>query len=398
MSVKARAIVPKYNRVATIRVNKTQKRYDYGINNLLPNETLQAIEASVTATACRFRLAEFIESNGFADKDIAASPINPTQTADDLLMELADVVGIFNGIALVIKYNVFGEPAHVYAMPFELFRKTDDGMFYYNPKLAIGRDEKKDRIVYQQFKSNEAPSDRIRRIQEQVQLHGEQIGDVYYIFSKRAGQKEYPVPSACAGMEEIEADAALGRLDWRNVKKGFRPDVILTTVGDIDNVTKDERGYTQRDYFNMEVDKFSGEDSAPVFHIAVSKIEQKPQVDTFNQEKLLNSTTEAANRIGRRVCRAMQVPDILIAGFATAGQLGNVQEMVNTIAMFQQTVGRMQRLISRALGDIFPTLDWTIEPLQLIKEIPPYISEVMTTDEKQALSGLAKIEETHQQP
>jgi hypothetical protein len=135
-----------------------------------------------------------------------------------------------------------------------------------------------------------------------------------------------------------------------------------------------------------------------VFHIAVSKIEQKPQVDTFNQEKLLNSTTEAANRIGRRVCRAMQVPDILIAGFATAGQLGNVQEMVNTIAMFQQTVGRMQRLISRALGDIFPTLDWTIEPLQLIKEIPPYISEVMTTDEKQALSGLAKIEETHQQP
>jgi hypothetical protein len=89
----------------------------------------------------------------------------------------------------------------------------------------------------------------------------------------------------------------------------------------------------------------------------------------------------------------MQVPDVLISGFAKQGQLGNVQEMINTLAMFQQTIGRTQRMITRALEAVFPTLDWTIEPLTLINEIPDYVLEVMTAEEKRALGGLAVMEE-----
>lgn len=390
---RANAPVPKYNRVAVITHNKTQKRYDYGVNNLLPNELLKGIESSVTATACRFRKSEFIEGNGLADTTIASLKINPTQTADGLVMECADVAGIFDGLAITVKYNVMGEPAHVYAMPFECVRKMDDGNFYYNPDLAKGKDEKKNRVVYHPYNPAESPIDRLARMNAQIAEHGEQIGDILYVYGKRAGQKDYPVPSAWAGMEEIEADAALGRLDWRNVKKGFRPDVILTTVGRIDDETEDEFGKTERDYFNDAMMKFTGENAAPIFHNEVDNADQKPQVDTFDQEKLLNSTTEAADRIGRRVCRAMQVPDVLISGFAKQGQLGNVQEMINTLAMFQQTIGRTQRMITRALEAVFPTLDWTIEPLTLINEIPDYVLEVMTAEEKRALGGLAVMEE-----
>jgi hypothetical protein len=147
-------------------------------------------------------------------------------------------------------------------------------------------------------------------------------------------------------------------------------------------------------YFNDAMMKFTGENAAPIFHNEVDNADQKPQVDTFDQEKLLNSTTEAADRIGRRVCRAMQVPDVLISGFAKQGQLGNVQEMINTLAMFQQTIGRTQRMITRALEAVFPTLDWTIEPLTLINEIPDYVLQVMTADEKRAIGGLKPLSET----
>lgn len=392
--VRAKTVRATYNRVATIKHNKTQKRYDYGLNNLLPNELLKGIESSVTASACRFKKSEFIEGNGLVDRSIASMKINPTQTADGLVMEVADVAGIFDGFALGIKYNVLGEPAHVYSMPFELFRKMDDGLLYFNPQLAEGKDDKKKRIIYHPFDPKESPSERLQRVSAQIAEHGEQIGDVLYVFGKRAGQSEYPVPSAWAGMEDIEADAAISRLDWRNVKKGFRPDVILTTVGEIDRVNKDARGYTDQDYFDKEIEAFTGEDAAPVFHISVSNPEQKPQVDTFGQEKLLNSTTEAADRIGRRVCRAMQVPDVLVSGFARTGQLGNVQEMANTLLLFQQTVGRTQRMVTRALEAVFPTLTWDIEPLQLINEIPDYVLEVMTVEEKRALGGLEMIEDT----
>jgi hypothetical protein len=388
---RSKVVTPKYNRVADIKLNKTQKRYDFGANNLLPNELLKAIESSVTATACRFRKSEFVEANGLVDKKVAEFQINPTQTADGLIMEVSDVASIFDGIALVVKYNVLGEPAHVYSIPFELVRKNDDGTFYYNETLSQAKDEKRTRVIYHPFKKNEEPSLRIARIKQQVEVYKEQIGDIHYVFGKRAGQKEYPIPCAYAGMEEIEADAALGKLDWRNVKKGFRPDVILTTVGELDTTNLDENDLSDADHFDRNLLKFTGENASPILHIQVENKDQVPQVDSFDQEKLLNSTTEAANRIGRRVCRAMQVPDVLISGFATAGQLGNVKEMVNTIALFQQTIGRVQRLITRAFTDIMPDKDWSIEPLQLINEIPDYVLEVMTSDEIRALGNLPKL-------
>jgi len=113
----ARAVTQ--NRAAVIQFNKGARRYDYGKNNLLPNELLKAIEASVTASSCRERKQEFIEGNGLKDTGLGDSYINPTQTADDLIMELADVVGLFDGIALAVKYNAAGQPEQVFSIPFE---------------------------------------------------------------------------------------------------------------------------------------------------------------------------------------------------------------------------------------------------------------------------------------
>lgn len=386
--IKSKAFQPKFNRAAKITHNKSAKRYNYGSNNLLPNELLKAIEASVTASSCRGRKHEFIEGNGLKDRGIASIIINPAQTADDLIAELSDFSTIFEGVALNVKYNMLGEPYYVYALSFQCVRKTDDGQYYANDKLSEGKDQKKDRIYYDEFDRKEKPTSRLLRISEQIKEYGYQTGDIIYMFAKKAGQKEYPVPMSWAGMEEIETDSAIGRLDWRNVKKGFRPDALLTTVGTIDDVEEDENGRTEQDHFDKNIESFTGEDAAPILHIQVDNADQVPKLEKFDSKDVLNSTTEAENRIGRRVCRAMGVPEVLIPGFAKAGQLGNNQEMVNILKMFTNTIGRYQRLITRAMELVFPKLDWAIDPLVMIDEIPPWLLETMTEDEKRQLGGL----------
>lgn len=380
-------IAPTFNRVAKITHNKSAKRYDYGVGNLLPNELLKAIEASVTASSCRNRKHEFIEGNGIKDRAIASLKLNPKQTSDDLVTQLADIAGVFDGVALNVKFNVFGEPYYVYAMPFENTRKTDDGQFYINDKLPEAKDQKSDRIYYDEFDRYETPSSRLARIKQQIADYGHQTGDIIYVFAKKAGQYEYPIPGAWSGMEEIEADAALGKLDWRNVKKGFRPDAILTTIGEIDDEEEDEAGRTEQWYFDQNIKQFTGEDAAPIMHINVNSADQRPQLDVFSQEKLLNATTEAADRIGKRVCRSMDVPHVLIPGFAQQGQLGNTQEMLTALKLFANSVGRKQRLITRALEKVWPEFDWTIEPLIIIEELPEWLLAVLTEDEKRQLGG-----------
>lgn len=383
----ANRIAPTYNRVAKITHNKSKKAFNYGENNTLPNELLKAIEASVTASSCRNRKHEFIEGKGVKDRTIASLKLNPKQTTDDLISELADIVGVFDGVPLCVKYNASGEPYYVYSLPFENIRKTDDGQFYVNEQLSEGKDDKKNRIYYEEYDRYETNESRLRRVKAQIEEYGYQTGDIIYLFAKKAGQKEYPIPGAYAGMEEIEADAALGRLDWRNVKKGFRPDAILTTIGEIDDEEEDESGHTEQWYFDQNMKSFTGEDAAPIMHINVNSADQRPQLDVFSQEKLLNATTEAADRIGKRVCRTMDVPDVLVPGFARQGQLGNVQEILTILKLFQNSVNRKQRLISRALEQVFPQLDWTIEPLVIIEELPQWLLDVLGEDEKRQLGG-----------
>ena len=379
------------NRVAVIKHNKGANRYDYGLNNLLPNELLLGIESSVTASSCREIKSTFIKGKGLADKTVASMKINANQTANQIVGELADFSGLFRASILKVVYNVLGEPYRVYAMEFECVRAADDGSYYYNPDLANGRDVKKDRIFMDVFDFHESPQSRLRRVQGQIEEYGYQVGDIVYHFEQKAGQKIYPKPVAWSAMEEIESDAALGRLDWRNIKKGFRPDAILTTVGGLDDVEKDESGRTEQDYFDKNVEQFCGEDASPILHIQVGKKEEAPELITFDSEKLLNATTEAVDRVGRRVCRGMEVPTILVPGFARSSQLGNNNELINTMKLFSLTALDYQRLISQSLEMVWPQFDWSIEPLELIEEVPDWLVAKLTADEIRELGGYEAI-------
>ena len=377
------------NRVAEITFSKSENRYDYGEKNLLPNILLKGIEASVTASSCRTRKAEFIGGVGFVDN--GAFIVNPDQTADELRAEMSDTQGVFNAVAAVVKYNPLGEPKRLYMIPFSEVRKTDDGHYYHNENIAKS-DQKKDRVYYDVFDPNEDPINRSARVKAQMEEHGEQIGDIIYAFPRRAGQVHYPIPTAWAGMEDIESDAALSVLDHKNILRGFRPDVIITTIGEPDDDVEDEHGRTEDYYFKENLKGFIGPDSASILNLVADNKDELPQITVFDSAKQLNQTTEASDRVGKKVCRAMEVPEVLVSGFAKAGQLGNVNEINQTVTLFSISMHPKQDNITGIFKKVFPALEWEIEPLNVLDSLPQYVIEKMTDEEIRAIGNLPLLE------
>jgi hypothetical protein len=98
--------------------------------------------------------------------------------------------------------------------------------------------------------------------------------------------------------------------------------------------------------------------------------------------------TDMRARITGFVCRHLGVPPELI-GIATPGVLGNNQQIVNLIKLFNLTVEDRRALIIAPLRRFYPELtDWTVKPLNPVDYLDPAVAATMSDDEIRAFGGL----------
>jgi len=374
------------NAVAFIRKD-TAGYYRFGENDRLPNEIAFAINNSGTARACITKLEQFIQGDGLINPENAKKQVNLTQTLDDLLGDLAMIAGYFKCVSYRVLYDNSGQPGAWYSLPIQQIRRKGS-VFIWN--VLMGEQDynrAKDKKLYP-FNPKELPAKRLERVAAQIKDHGEQFGDIVYFYKKGVGRYAdvYPIPDYYAGIDDIRSDAAISTLEHRNITKGFRTPVIIAT-GPIDDLTKDPEGKTDQDYFDDSVQKFCGEDSASVLHLPGVTGETIPKVTTIPIADILDATDKATDRVGRKVCRHMTVPPVLV-GFSTAGQLGNNQELVNTMKLFNMTVNNIQRMITNALAITMPGVDLTIKNLDLWSFVPDKVLAVLTPEEIRAMFDL----------
>jgi len=79
--------------------NKSTNIHKWGKDNLLPQKLINYVADSGVATRAAKKVAEYIASDGFANKDISKLKVNPTQTADKLLQVQAGYMGLINSLA-----------------------------------------------------------------------------------------------------------------------------------------------------------------------------------------------------------------------------------------------------------------------------------------------------------
>jgi hypothetical protein len=228
----------------------------------------------------------------------------------------------------------------------------------------------------------------------QVIKHGYQVGEILYIFRKGLGRYYdiYPVPRYYASIEDLVSDGKISRLDLRNISQGFRTPVVIST-GPIDDQNEDEHGKTPQDYFDESLEDFTGEDASPILHLKGSTEEFKPTVTVINLAEILDQTDRASERIAKRVARVMGVPDVLI-GIAKEGQLGNVNELKNQLALFSLSLFKRQELIKGGFDLIAPFLaleglpagaDFTISTLKPFDFIPDAVIAGLSSEEQKEL-------------
>jgi hypothetical protein len=381
------------NAVAVILKNQANQRYFYGELDNLPNTIIATVDNSGTATACIGRLEQFIKADGFQQEGLDDVKVNARQTLAGVLDEVTTNVAYLEGFALRLVFNGGGQIAKIYNVDVKTLRRIRDG-FEYNPLNGeVGKSENETKF-FPEFDPERDPKERLRLIAKQVKTYGEQLGEILYVFRKGLGRyyDVYPVPRYYASIEDLVSDGKISRLDLRNISQGFRTPVVIST-GPIDDQNKDEDGYTAQDYFDAALEEFTGENASPILHLKGNTEEFKPTVTTINVAEILDQTDRASDRIAKRVARVMEVPDVLI-GIAKEGQLGNVQEVKNQMALFALSVYKKQDLIKQAFDLLKPyygiaglneTTDFTLTTLKPFDFVPDAVIANLTPAEQKEL-------------
>lgn len=357
------------NAVAVILKNDASDRYFYGQFDNLPNTIIASVDNSGTATACAGRLAEFIEADGFIQEGLDEVKANKKQTLKTLVGEAAANLSYLKGFALRVVFNNAGQIVKIFSEDVKNIRRVKGG-FEINP--LMGEIGKRDAETFwvPEFDLDRDPAERRRLIVNQVNQYGEQKGELVYVFKKGMGRYYdiYPVPDFYSSIEDVIADGKISQLELRNITQGFRTPVIIST-GPIDDQTEDEDGKTPQDYFDEQLENFTGEDASPMLHLKGATEDFKPTVTTINIAEILDQTEKASERIAKRVARLFRVPDILI-GMAREGQLGNAQELKNQMSLFALTVYRLQDMIKQGFEQIAPLL--ALPGMERLGEAPDF--------------------------
>jgi hypothetical protein len=381
------------NEVAEVVLQQSKKRYSYGTNDKLPNELITAIADSGTATTCVSRLKSFIQGNGFAEESAKDFKVNPRQSADDLLSEIAPSSGIFEGFALRVLYRADGSVGSVYKVGLRHLRAMEDGRWRYNWRMGERGYKEAEDIYFRSFTPNVQPGERAKIIAEEIAQHKEQLGEIMVVFQPKEIQfgDIYPIPDCYSGLEDIQTDAALQRQDKRNVKKGFKANVIIAMPGEVDDQTQDEDGKTDQDYLDETLLNFTKEDGNSIALLQGKSKDSLPEITPFPAADILNGTSGARDRVPRFVCRHFSVPPVLV-GLEVAAILGNSQAIVNSLKMFVHIVNDRQRIIERAFAKLWPAMDWAIAKLNVYDYLDPQIAAKLSSDEIRAIGGYAPIE------
>jgi len=339
--------------------------YRFGDDDKLPNDIIRSVNDSGTATACVDKLSKFIQGNGLVDQELGKSKANLTQTYNSAISDLSLIVAYFKCASFRVIFDNAGQPARIYPVPTQKLRRLGFTRFVYNELMGEANYSRAHNKELQEFNPIESPQERLKRVSWQIKNYGEQWGDIVYHFKKGVGlyYDVYPIPHYYAGLDDIDSDAGISRLEKRNIQKGWRTPIIVST-GPIDKMVKDDNGKTEYDKFANNMKRFAGEDAAYALHIEGSTDAAKPTVTTIPIAEILDQTDKATDRVGRKVCRHMGVPPVLV-GFETAGKLGDVQELANSMELFKLTVVESQDLIKEALSIPFPDQNWELSKLTL---------------------------------
>lgn len=360
----------------------------YGDDNLYPQTLRDIISASSTGSECSDRFADFIEGNGFTNELFSGYVVNRKgQTADDIHALVCKDVSLYNGMALHVNYNVYGEIVELHHIPFENCRLLEEDDNGYVAKIAVhpdwtGKKTHKGKAI-RVTKENIDYIDVFNPVKEVVLAQIESAGGIEYykgqvLWVSMAGNNIYPVGKGDRVVTEMSTDEGLANVKYRNVRNNFLPSgMVITKKGT--HTTFDENGKEVEDasgndsFSDMLVQLQGDTNSNKLLDVTLESDEEKPEfvpIVTQNYDK--EFTVTDASVVERIYSSYGQEPWYCIR-IGKVGFSGDILE--DAFEYYNSIVSKQQRLIERTFERLFrywyevanPSNDYSVQPLKYVR-------------------------------
>jgi hypothetical protein len=373
--------------------DKSNDILPYGKTNDFPLRLTEAVYDSPVATATLSKLKKYIAGDGFADEAVAKLKVNSEgETMDTLLKKIVEDYTLLRGFALHITYNQLLKILEIKHIPFETCRlqipddKGNVAKIAVNPFYGLSDFKKNQTKFYDVFD----PAKVAEQYAAEKDLYK---GQIFWFAETKINNRFYPVPDYYSAMQDIVADAKTGTYRERLVDNNFYQSVLIQMIGDPDEkIQLDEKGErftTIGEQFDEDLRSMTGGEAAGSALVTWSRdADSMPKVVPFPNNYNDKISEAFIKQVQQNICMAVGVHPVLI-GIDQSSSLGNNNILINAIKMLQQNVNEPQRDLERALQYVmkywnvpFDVSTITIRPLSLVVDLPDYVLNALTTEEK----------------
>ena len=354
----------------------------YGEDNLYPQVLNNIIAASSTGSGCVERLANFIEGNGLRNLDLSELVINRKgDTMDDLNTLICSDVAKFNGFAIHVNYNIFGQIVELQYVPFENCRLVEEDDNGYVSHIVLHPDwtgaRTRNGKLLRVDKRNCDYINVFNPNREVVLAQIDAVGGIEYyngqlLWVSMAGKNTYPTGKGDAVATEMSTDEGLSNVKYRNVRNNFLPAAMIITKRGSNLENYSDRPSMQGDDFSDTLAHLQGDTNAgKLMEITLENDEEKPEVLHLNAQNYDKEFTVTDSSVIERIYSAFGQEAWYCIRIGKVGFSGDILE--DAFEYYNSIVSKQQRLIERTFRAIFkhwhtPVADdFSVEPLRYIR-------------------------------
>jgi len=318
---------PYQHKVPVFDEKTNQDFINYGLENDYPYYLLNLYRRSAKHNAIINGKVGFILGKGWTSEDPAAkafidSPDFPNRydSLDDLTQKATMDLEVFNGMALYVTWARNGQIAAIEHCQFEKVRVNKEGdMFFiadwYDSTGARKFPSKKEMEIIPAFDPN-------NRLGKQLFY--------YKIYSPSV--KTYPLPEYLGGTAYIELDVEIANFAINEIKNNFFPSAFINFPNGVP--MPEEQADIERAMFA----KFGGSDNAGrwMFNFSDGK-DLAPDITILPTSDLDKRYQQLEKTVEQNIFVAHRVTSPMLFGVKTEGQLGGVNEIVESYEIFKAT-------------------------------------------------------------
>lgn len=371
-----------------VRYLQTLGIQTYGEDNLYPQTFRNILAASSTGAECLDRFADFIEGNGFRDVPFSESVVNRKgDTADDIHALVCRDVAYYNGLALHVNYNIYGDIVELHHVPFENCRLAESDDNGYVGKIAIHPDWSGQKTrggkVIKVAKENIDYIDVFNPDKRVVAAQIEAAGGIEYykgqvLWVSLSGKDIYPTGKGDRVVTEMSTDEGLANVKYRNVRNNFLPAAMIFTKKGT-NITFDQDGNEidsrdDDDSFSDSLLQLQGDTNCgKLMEVTLETDEDKPEVVSLNSQNYDKEFTVTDISVTERIYSAFGQEPWYCIRIGKVGFSGDILE--DAFEYYNSIVSKQQRLIERTFARVFrhfyeavnTSNDFSVEPLKYVR-------------------------------